>query len=146
MGFTTMAIACVAVAGCEQNLVQGPIDVTLEGDRLRFAVCETISAESLSIQYRGKSFGEDWELVLEQRGNSSVRSGDVFDASSGIDGLKTVVEREYALSEPSELLIQILGETGSVTASFTVDPERLTEGVWLRSDESVSATPCTGYS
>ncbi|MBX3116073.1 MAG: hypothetical protein KF808_01870 [Cryobacterium sp.] len=117
-----------------------PIAIRGDGPTITAVVCKAVSAERITVQFRGAN-GGDWTDLFEAKGHGEFRSGDELFQSSRIQGMSIFGPVSLRGKEVAQFMI-LFSSPGSTRTSFFFNLRNFSNETWLHVDGSVSKEPC----
>ncbi|MET0830354.1 MAG: hypothetical protein ABWY26_12580 [Microbacterium sp.] len=138
-----MSTLAVGLAGCDNNLFQGPLAVRESYGGLEIAVCTSGSTDEVVAYESARSADERWSEFLRASGELALTAGTIIVPAREMRGLQMQEYVRPHLTGGSELDISVnLDDSAVASALFLIPDGGLPIASWLQPDGTVTTSPC----
>lgn len=154
-GRNSLRIGCAALVGlsltatlaaCDNNNYFGKTAIQQSGSTIRIAVCERVVARTIEIAKldASESLEDRGGDFFTASGHAKLETGFVLDPEKLIHGIHTAQSKSPGSTKGKTIVIHInRGSSDEVRSFFVIPRSGLSTDMWLRSDDTVTKSPCT---
>jgi hypothetical protein len=130
-----------SLSGCLPfDRFDGPVAIRSSDGVIEVAFCTSLSVTELYIEVRQN--GDDWQPVLDVKGNSLIRSGSTFRVDTPPEGFEGDPLSQPTLGPRVEVSVLAVSPADDLIAGFSSDGAGLPTDSWLHPDRSTTQQPC----